>query len=107
MSFHCPELPRVTTRRGPTIASGVSRVDDFRHPHRITSYNVCYTELLRTVTVFSGNVEQVRSAMAGLSEVGRQGVVLASGFQGATEYLFTRLNEVKPEMVEEASYNFV
>jgi len=57
----------------------------------------------RTVTVFSGNVEQVRAAMAGLSAVGRQGVVLASGFQGATEYLFTRLNEVKPGMVEEAT----
>jgi len=58
---------------------------------------------VQTVTVFSDHVERVREVMAGLSELGKQGVVLAGGFQAQTEYLFTRLNEVKPALIEEAT----
>jgi len=32
-------------------------------------------------------------------------VFSGDGYQSQTEYLFTRLNEVKPEMVEEATQN--
>ena len=60
----------------------------------------------QTVTVYSTNIEAVRSAMDGLVELGKQGIAFTgAGYQAQTEYIFTRLNEVKPEMVEEATRN--
>lgn len=44
--------------------------------------------------------------MAGLSQLGRQGIVLSGQeYQARPQYLFTRLNEVKPDMIEEATRN--
>ncbi|MDP1932971.1 MAG: SIMPL domain-containing protein [Gammaproteobacteria bacterium] len=58
----------------------------------------------QTVTVYSANIEAVRSVMSSLSELGRTGIVFTDGnYQYQTEYIFNRLNEVKPEMVEEAT----
>ncbi|MBO1924078.1 SIMPL domain-containing protein [Thiomicrorhabdus sp. 6S3-12] len=60
----------------------------------------------QTVTVYSHNIERVRALQSRLSELGKQGVVLSgNNYESRTEYLFTRLNEVKPEMVEEATRN--
>ena len=61
---------------------------------------------VRTVTVYSSNVDRVRDAMQGLVELGKRGVVFTGeDYQNQVEYLFTRLNEVKPEMIEEATTN--
>lgn len=58
----------------------------------------------QTVTVYSSNVEAVRAVMSQLAEIGRQGIALTGGeYENATEYLFTRLNEVKPGMIQEAT----
>jgi hypothetical protein len=58
----------------------------------------------QSVTVYSGNVEAVRGVMSELAALGRQGIALTGGeYENATEYLFTRLNEVKPEMIQEAT----
>lgn len=60
----------------------------------------------RTVTVYSSQVAAVRSAMGGLLELGKQGIAFTGDqYQNQVEYLFTRLNEVKPEMIEEATRN--
>ena len=59
---------------------------------------------LQTVTVYSKNIEAVRSVMGSLSKLGKQGIVFTGdSYQSQTEYIFTRLNEVKPEMIEEAT----
>lgn len=59
---------------------------------------------LQIVTVYSSNVELIRSTKIKLGELGKQGIVFTGGdYQNATEYFFTRLNEVKPEMIEEAT----
>ncbi|MGD8874434.1 MAG: SIMPL domain-containing protein [Gammaproteobacteria bacterium] len=59
---------------------------------------------LQTVTVYSGDVERVRGVMGRLVDLGKQGIALTGGgYQEQTEYLFTRLNEVKPAMIEEAT----
>lgn len=61
---------------------------------------------LQTVTVYSANVERVRSVMSRLVDLGKQGIALTGGgYQEQTEYLFTRLNEIKPAMIEEATGN--
>ena len=59
---------------------------------------------LQTVTVYSKNIVSVRGVMGKLSELGKTGIVFTAGdYQSQTEYLFTRLNEIKPEMIEEAT----
>ncbi len=58
----------------------------------------------RIVTVYSDKIETVRKLMNSLSVLGREGIIFAdTSYQ--VEYLFNRLNEVKPEMIEEATRN--
>lgn len=60
----------------------------------------------QTVTVYSEDIDAVRAAMGSMTDLGKQGLVInADDYGNATEYLFTRLNEVKPEMIEEATRN--
>ncbi len=59
---------------------------------------------MQTVTVYSTNIKAVRSVMGSLSELGKQGIVFTGGnYESQTEYIFTRLNEIKPAMIEEAT----
>jgi uncharacterized protein len=59
---------------------------------------------IQTVTVYSKNIDTVRKVMRELSDLGKKGIVFSGGnYQSQTEYLFTRLNEVKPEMIEQAT----
>ncbi|MEX2396490.1 MAG: SIMPL domain-containing protein [Balneolales bacterium] len=56
------------------------------------------------VTVYSREVEQIRAIMKELAELGKQGIVLGGeNYQTQTEFLFTSLNEIKPQMIEEAT----
>lgn len=60
----------------------------------------------RTVTVYSPQISTVRNVMGQLSQLGRQGIVFSGDeYQSKTEYIFSRLNEIKPEMIEEATRN--
>lgn len=60
----------------------------------------------QTITVYSNRVEEIRAMMSSVSELGRQGIALSSdNYQARPEYLFTRLNDVKPDMIEEATKN--
>ncbi|RYV03993.1 hypothetical protein SOPP22_00830 [Shewanella sp. OPT22] len=60
----------------------------------------------QTVTVYSKQVDKVRNVMGALSELGKQGIVFnGNDYNARTEYLFTRLNEIKPKMIEEATKN--
>jgi hypothetical protein len=58
----------------------------------------------QTVTVYSTQVERVRGVMGGIGALARQGIALGGGeYESPTEYLFTRLNDVKPGMIQEAT----
>lgn len=62
----------------------------------------------QTVTVYSKNITAVQLAVNQLAELGKQGVIISGnsyGYGTQTQYLFTRLNEVKPQMIEEATRN--
>ncbi|TPV62188.1 SIMPL domain-containing protein [Aestuariibacter sp. GS-14] len=60
----------------------------------------------QTVTVYTQNVPTVRLAMQHMSELLAKGVALSTeSYQARTEFMFTRLNEVKPAMIEEATVN--
>ena len=55
------------------------------------------------VTVYSEQIDTVHQVMATLSDLGKNGIVLTGGYSAQPEYIFTRLNDVKPDMVEEAT----
>ncbi|MEP1152747.1 MAG: SIMPL domain-containing protein [Balneola sp.] len=58
----------------------------------------------QVVTVYSNDVEKVRKVMNKVGDLGKQGVALSGqSYQFQTEYLFTRLNEIKPDMIEQAT----
>ncbi|HLT27410.1 MAG TPA: SIMPL domain-containing protein [Zeimonas sp.] len=58
-----------------------------------------------TVTVYSPDVERVRSTMRRLVELGAEGIVLGADAGAEPQFLFTGLNEIKPAMLEEATRN--
>ncbi len=61
---------------------------------------------LQTVTVYSRNVEGTRKVMNTLSDLGKKGIVFSgANYETQPEYIFTQLNAVKPEMIEEATRN--
>ena len=58
----------------------------------------------QTATLYSVNVELVRDVMSRLVDLGKQGVTLSGNeYMVQPEYLFNRLNEIKPEMIEQAT----
>lgn len=60
----------------------------------------------QNVTVYSRNVDIVRSAMGRLDTLGREGVPLTgAGYNHYTQYIFSDLNTVKPAMIEQATAN--
>ena len=60
----------------------------------------------QNVTVYSKKVKAVRELMSSLSTLGKKGIVFSGmNYEAQTEYIFTRLNEIKPEMIEEATKN--
>lgn len=59
-----------------------------------------------TVSVYTSNIKAVRAARETLSELGTRGVAIAGeNYESRTEYLYTKLNEVKPSMIQEATEN--
>lgn len=56
----------------------------------------------QTITVYSAEVEKVRKAMGGLAGLGKQGIAF-NGDEYQHEYIFTGLNDLKPQMIEEAT----
>jgi len=60
----------------------------------------------RSVTVYTQRIDLVRATQKRLGELGQAGIVLGGDpYQVQTQYLFTKLNDLKPAMIEEATRN--
>ncbi len=60
--------------------------------------------LKNTITVYSNKVDLVMKIMNKIGDLGKKGVAIEpQNWDNRTEFLFTGLNEIKPEMVEEAT----
>lgn len=58
----------------------------------------------QTVTVYSGKITLVRNLMKSLGELGKRGIVFSGeDYQSQAEYLFTGLNQIKPDMIQNAT----
>ena len=86
-------------------ASTPSITDKFAQQYNndTTKTEFRYTAI-QTVTVYSSKVDLVRKVMTELAELGKQGIAFTGGdYQNQTEYIFTGLNKIKPEMIQEAT----
>lgn len=60
----------------------------------------------QVITVYSKEIEAVRTAEGNLGELGKKGIALGGNDYGQkTQFLFTGLNEIKPAMIESATRN--
>lgn len=58
----------------------------------------------QSITVYSKHVDKVREAMTKITQLGKKGIAFSGNeYDSRAEYIFTRLNDVKPEMIEEAT----
>jgi hypothetical protein len=59
-----------------------------------------------SISVYTQNVDRVRETMDKLVDLGKQGLAIAGqDYEARTQFLFTKLNELKPAMIEEATRN--
>lgn len=58
----------------------------------------------QTITVYSTNIEAVRTSQAKLAELGKTGIAFSGDeYNQQTQYLFTKLNDIKPAMIRDAT----
>ncbi len=74
---------------------------------RYQSQDVAYRyNVTSVITVSSTQVDKVRDLIVKQSSLLAKGVAIVAGdYQYNTEYLFTKLNDLKPEMIAEATRN--
>ena len=59
-----------------------------------------------TITVYSENIPAVRNAMSNAIDLGKQGIALSGqDYRNQTQFVFSGLSDLKPEMIEEATKN--
>ena len=59
----------------------------------------------KTVTLRSSDVELVKQTMEKSGNLVTKGIALSENWENRTEFLFTGLNNIKPEMIREATIN--
>ena len=85
-------------------ASTPSITDKFAQQYTDTTKAEFRYTAIETVTVYSTKVDLVRQVMTQLAELGKQGIVFTSAdYQNQNEYIFSGLNKIKPEMIQEAT----
>ncbi|MCU7811885.1 MAG: SIMPL domain-containing protein [Candidatus Thiodiazotropha sp. (ex Notomyrtea botanica)] len=59
-----------------------------------------------TISVYTKDIERVRSTQQALGQLGRLGIaIMGDDYQAKTSFIFRGLNTLKPEMIEEATQN--
>lgn len=86
-------------------SSSPSTVDRLARDYGDQNVKLRYS-VSQVITVFTANVDAVRSAGDELVELGKAGIVVnQNDFESRTQYLFGGLNEIKPGMIEQATRN--
>lgn len=87
------------------IIIGAPTVTD-REAQSYTPDNIKYRyQVASVITVISPQVEKVLQLMKSQTELMKQGVAIGENYSYPTRFEFTGLNELKPDMIEEATEN--
>ncbi|WP_418186240.1 SIMPL domain-containing protein [Aliarcobacter vitoriensis] len=82
-----------------------SIVDKMANEYSTKDYTLRYLAN-RTINVYSQDVEKVREVSGKLFELSQQGILFrVDDWDSKIEYLYTKLNDIKPTMIEEATAN--
>ena len=85
-------------------APGIVDMQAERYGNQSVPYRYNVTSV---ITVSSNQVEKVRELIVKQASLLEKGVAIVSGdYQYNTQFLFTKLNELKPEMIAEATQKF-
>ncbi len=57
-----------------------------------------------TITLYSNQVDKARESMIKVVDLGREGIAIA-GDSYSTQFIYSKLNDIKPAMIEEATKN--
>lgn len=86
------------TASAPAVVDKLAREYD-------SSYNSKFRYTANsTVTVYSSKIDLARSTMVKVADLGKEGIAIA-GNDYSTQYIYSKLNDIKPAMIEEATKN--
>lgn len=61
---------------------------------------------VEVLTVYTKNIDLARESMTAITKLGKEGITFKNNaYENQTEYMFTGLNAIKPEMIQEATRN--
>lgn len=86
-------------------ASSINTNDLLANPYRSNDVNASRYILNQTITVRSHNVDLVEKSLGQTGSLISQGVVFDNQYGSPVSYVFTKLNDIKPKMLEEATKN--
>ena len=87
------------------ISVNPPKVDDYAANQYASNINYRYY-ITGVITVTSSKVEMVRTLMVKQSELLQQGIAIVDGgYENGVTYEYTKFNELKPKMLEEATQN--
>lgn len=85
-------------------ATTPSITDKFAQQYSNTSKTEFRYTAIENITVYTSKVNLARQTMSELAELGKQGIAFTSSdYQNQNEYIFSGLNKIKPEMIQEAT----
>lgn len=84
---------------------GVDTNDLMANPYRGNEAITSRFILTKTITVRSNQVHNVEEAYANAGDLLNSGVVFENRYDSPVSYIFTKLNDIKPQMLETATKN--
>jgi hypothetical protein len=61
---------------------------------------------VQTLTLYTKDIKNARKSMTAITTLGKRGITFRSnGYDNRIEYIYTKLNEIKPGMIKEATKN--
>lgn len=86
------------------ISTSTPAIDDNMYYNYNANQGFRYKSTL-TITVYTDKIDSVVNATKEMSSLIKNGVKLAENYYGQTQFIFSELNDIKPEMIATATKN--
>ena len=61
---------------------------------------------VQTLTLYTSHINKARKSMTNITSLGKAGITFrANTYENKTQYIYTKLNDIKPSMIKEATKN--
>lgn len=94
--------------KGSEITKGVPNItDNYTYNYNNTNKIKFRYRSKRTITVYTDSVDNVLKTKEDIINLGKRGIIVQGydDYGSKTEFVYTGLNSIKPEMIEEATKN--